>query len=119
MLNDSKVFPARLYGQRAGVRALRVGKKNPARKQHLKGQVEVFLLRPQPGDARLWQALVRPGRKMHLGERVRLGEGLEAEVVVRGELGGAYPAPRLRGRLVRDLRAPRAHAAAAVHQARG
>ena len=87
VLNDSKVFPARLYGQRAGVRALRVGKKNPARKQHLKGQVEVFLLRPQPGDARLWQALVRPGRKMQLGERVRLGEGLEAEVVARGELG--------------------------------
>jgi S-adenosylmethionine:tRNA ribosyltransferase-isomerase len=87
VLNDSKVFPARLYGQRAGVRALRVGKKNPARKQHLKGRVEVFLLRPQPGDPALWQALVRPGRKMHIGERVRFGEGLEGEVVARGELG--------------------------------
>lgn len=87
VLNDSKVFPARLFGQRAGVRALRVGKKNPARKQHLKGRVEVFLLRPQPGDPALWQALVRPGRKMHVGERVRFAEGLEGEVVARGELG--------------------------------
>ncbi len=87
VLNDSKVFPARLYGQRAGVRALRVGKKNPARKQHLKGRVEVFLLRPQPNDPAVWQALVRPGRRMHLGERVRFGAGLEAEVVGRGELG--------------------------------
>jgi S-adenosylmethionine:tRNA ribosyltransferase-isomerase len=87
VLNDSRVFPARLLGQRAGVRALRVGKKNPARKLHLKGQVEVFLLRPLPGDATLWQALVRPGRKMHIGERVRFGEELEAEIVGRGELG--------------------------------
>ena len=87
VLNDSKVFPARLLGHRAGVRAVRVGRKNPARRLHLKGQVEVLLLRPHPGDATLWQALVRPGRKMHLGERVHFGEGLEAEIVGRGELG--------------------------------
>ncbi len=87
VLNDSKVFPSRLFGHRAGVRALRVGKKNPARKQHLKGVVEVLLLRPQPGAPTLWQALVHPGRKMHLGERVRFDEELEAEVVARGELG--------------------------------
>ncbi|MBM3745315.1 MAG: tRNA preQ1(34) S-adenosylmethionine ribosyltransferase-isomerase QueA [Acidobacteria bacterium] len=87
VLNDSKVFPSRLFGYRAGVRALRVGKKNAARKLHLKGQVEVLLLRPHPDDPSLWQALVRPGRKMHLGERVRFGEELEAEVVARGELG--------------------------------
>jgi len=87
VLNDSKVFPARLLGHRAGVRALRVGKKNPARKRHLQGLVEVMLLRPQAGDPSVWQALVRPGRKMHLGERVRFDEELAAEVVARGELG--------------------------------
>ncbi len=87
VLNDSKVFPSRLYGRRAGVRALPVGKKNPARKEHLTGTVEVFLLRPQGGDPKLWQALVHPGRKMHLGERVRFDGGLEAEVVARGSYG--------------------------------
>jgi len=83
-LNDSKVFPSRLYGRRAGVRALRVGKKNPARRRHLTGTVEVFLLRPQAGDPKLWQALVHPGRKMRAGERVRFDGGLEAEVVGHG-----------------------------------
>ena len=37
VLNDSRVFPSRLYGRRAGVRALPVGKKNPARAEHLTG----------------------------------------------------------------------------------
>jgi S-adenosylmethionine:tRNA ribosyltransferase-isomerase len=87
VLNDSKVFPSRLYGRRAGVRALPVGKKNPARAEHLTGTVEVFLVRPQAGDPRTWQALVHPGRKMHLGERVRFDGGIEAEVIARGEYG--------------------------------
>jgi S-adenosylmethionine:tRNA ribosyltransferase-isomerase len=87
VLNDSKVFPSRLYGRRAGVRALPVGKKNPARKEHLTGTVEVFLVRPQGADPKLWQALVHPGRKMHIGERVHFDGGLEAEVVARGAYG--------------------------------
>jgi S-adenosylmethionine:tRNA ribosyltransferase-isomerase len=87
VLNDSKVFRSRLYGHRAGVRALKVGKKNPARKTHLTGQVEVFLLRPATGDPQVWQALVHPGRKMHLGERVRFAGDLEAEIVARGDFG--------------------------------
>ncbi len=87
VLNDSKVFPARLYGHRVGVRALPVGKKNPARKQHLTGRVEVFLLQPDAEDPKLWQALVHPGRKMHIGERVRFDDGLEGEVVARGAFG--------------------------------
>jgi S-adenosylmethionine:tRNA ribosyltransferase-isomerase len=87
VLNNSKVFPSRLYGHRAGVHALPVGKKNPARKEHLQGRVEVFLLRPLPGQPDTWTALVRPGRKMHIGERVSFGPGLEAGVVARGEFG--------------------------------
>lgn len=87
VLNDSKVFPSRLYGHRAGVRALPVGKKNPARREHLTGTVEVFLVRPHTGEPQVWQALVHPGRKMHIGERVHFDGGLEAEVVARGDYG--------------------------------
>ena len=72
VLNDSRVFPARLFGKRHG---------------HLSGQVEVFLLRPVSADGRDWEALVRPWRKMRVGERVVFDGGLEAEIVARGEFG--------------------------------
>jgi len=87
VLNDSRVFPARLYGHRQGVRALPIGKGNPKRREYLSGQVEVFLLRPVGVGGREWEALVRPGRKMRLGERIRFEGGLEAEIVGRGEFG--------------------------------
>jgi S-adenosylmethionine:tRNA ribosyltransferase-isomerase len=103
VLNDSRVFPARLLGHRKGVRSLPIGKGNPKRHEHLSGEVEVFLLRPVSVDGRDWEALVRPGRKMRVGERIWFGagpyaagppdpprgpEGLEAEIVERGEFGG-------------------------------
>lgn len=87
VLNDSRVFPSRLYGRRAGVRALPVGKKNPARKTYLKRRVEVFLLHPSAEDPLVWQALVRPGRKMKPGERILFEEGLEAEILRWGAYG--------------------------------
>ncbi len=87
VLNDSRVIPSRLFGQRAGVGALPVGKRNPRRREHLSGPVEVFLLRPVKGEARTWRALVHPGRKMRVGERVRFSAGLEAEIVARGAYG--------------------------------
>jgi S-adenosylmethionine:tRNA ribosyltransferase-isomerase len=87
VLNNSRVIRSRLYGRRAGVRALPIGKKNPARKEHLKGIVEVFLIRPIGGDRAVWQALVHPGRKMHVGERVYFDGGLEAEILARGAFG--------------------------------
>jgi S-adenosylmethionine:tRNA ribosyltransferase-isomerase len=87
VLNDSRVFPARLFGHRMGVRALPIGKKNPARREYLTGEVEVFLLRAVSADGRDWEALVRPGRKMRKGERVRFADGLEAEIVAQGEFG--------------------------------
>ena len=87
VLNDSRVFPARLFGHRAGVKSLPVGKRNPARHEYLSGQVEVFLTRPLTADAREWEALVRPGRKMRTGERIRFDRGLEAEILSRGEFG--------------------------------
>jgi S-adenosylmethionine:tRNA ribosyltransferase-isomerase len=87
VLNDTRVFPARLFGRRAGVHALPIGKKNPKRQEYLSGEVEVFLLRAVSQDGRDWEALVRPGRKMAVGERVVFSDGLVGEVVARGEFG--------------------------------
>jgi len=70
VLNDSRVFPARLFGHRSG-----------------SARAEVFLLRSVSDDGRDWQALVRPGRKMRTGERIQFDGGLEAEIVGRGEYG--------------------------------
>lgn len=87
VLNNTRVFPSRLLGHREGLRSLPVGRKNPRRREHLSGEIEVFLTRQHEEDPLLWDALVRPGRKMPIGERVRLGEDLHAEVVGRGEFG--------------------------------
>lgn len=87
VLNDSKVFPCRLFGRRVGMHALPVGKRNPKRSENLSGTVEVLLLGPVSAGGREWEALVRPGRKMRTGERVRFGDALEAEITARGEFG--------------------------------
>ncbi len=87
VLNNSRVIPSRLYGRRAGTRSLPIGKNNPKRREYLSGRVEVFLLQPVSADRRDWKALVRPGRKMRVGEIVVFDGGLEAEIVDRGELG--------------------------------
>ncbi len=86
VLNDSRVFPARLLGRRAGVHAQPVGRNNPKLREHLSGEAEVFLLRPT-ANPREWTALVRPGRKIGIGERILFPEGLECEVIARGEFG--------------------------------
>src|ERR1035438_6216224 len=87
VLNDSRVFPARLFGRRAGVHSRPVGKNNPKVRENLSGQVEVFLLRPVSAEGRDWEALVRPGSKMRVGEQIAFEGGLEAEIVARGEFG--------------------------------
>ncbi len=87
VLNDSRVFPARLFGRRSGSRALPIGKNNPKRGEYLSGEVEVLLLRQASEDGRDWDALVRPGRKLPVGERLTFPGGLEAGIVGRGELG--------------------------------
>ena len=87
VLNDSRVFPARLFGHREGVKSQPVGRNNPKRHEHLSGRVEVLLLRAVSADGRDWEALVRPGRKMRVGERIRFDEELEGEIIARGEFG--------------------------------
>ena len=80
VLNDSRVIPARLYARRT----LRREKERPT------GRIEVMLTEPA-GENR-WHALVRPGRKIAIGERLVFAapDGsivLEAEVLERGEFG--------------------------------
>src|SRR5215469_614737 len=84
VFNNARVIPARLLGKRAGVHSQKPSRKTV--REHLTGNVEVFLTRKLNTD--LWEALVRPGRKIQVGERILFGEGeLEAEILSRGELG--------------------------------
>lgn len=84
VFNNARVIPARLFGRRVGVHSQPASR--VTRAEHLTGKVEVLLTREV--DSETWEALVRPGRKMHVGERVYFGNGeLEAEVLARGELG--------------------------------
>jgi len=90
VLNNSRVFPARLFGHRSGTRAQPLSPRNPASREFLQGKVEVLLTRALGNDE--WEALVRPGRKLGIGEVLRFGDEareplLEAEIVGRGEYG--------------------------------
>ncbi|MGO9336912.1 MAG: tRNA preQ1(34) S-adenosylmethionine ribosyltransferase-isomerase QueA [Terracidiphilus sp.] len=80
VLNDSRVIPARLYARRT----LRRDREKPT------GRIEVMLTEPAGED--LWRALVRPGRKVAIGERLIFpgadkAIALEAEVLERGQFG--------------------------------
>jgi S-adenosylmethionine:tRNA ribosyltransferase-isomerase len=71
VVNNSRVFPARLFGHRAGLHSQPVSPRNPASRDYLQGRVEVLLTR-QLGPLE-WQALVRPGRKIGVGEKIFFG----------------------------------------------
>lgn len=86
VVNNTRVLPARLFGRRAGIHAEPPGDNNPARGEFLQASIEVLLVRKMTADT--WEALVRPGRKIPVGERIVFGEGeLEARVEGRGEYG--------------------------------
>jgi S-adenosylmethionine:tRNA ribosyltransferase-isomerase len=94
VLNSSRVFPARLYGRRSGLRAQPVSPRNPAARDFLHGRVEVLLTR-QVGPLE-WQALVRPGRKIGVGEKIffsaedsSAGSSSSLPAAARGEDSGA------------------------------
>lgn len=67
LFNNTKVFPARLYGN----------------KEKTGAQIEVFLLRELNRDQRLWDVLVDPARKIRIGNKLYFGEdnSLVAEVI--------------------------------------
>ncbi|MGA2965269.1 MAG: tRNA preQ1(34) S-adenosylmethionine ribosyltransferase-isomerase QueA [Terriglobales bacterium] len=104
VLNNTRVFPARLYGHRSGQRAQPLAPRNPAARDFLRGSVEVLLTRQVADHPMEWQCLVRPGRKIGIGEKLYFGgasasdasfggsssgtpPALEAEVVERGSFG--------------------------------
>ena len=89
VLNNSRVFPARLYGRRIGVRAQAISPRNPAARDFLHGRVEVLLTRQLRQDPNEWECLVRPGRKIGVGEHLFFGnqDELQAEVIGRGGFG--------------------------------
>ena len=88
VFNNTKVFPARLYGHRSGLRAQPLSQQNPASRDFLKGRVEVLLTKQLSQEPNEWECLVRPGRKIGIGERLFFGnEELIAEVVGRGSFG--------------------------------
>jgi len=67
VLNNTKVFPAKLIGF----------------KEKTNAKIEVFLLRELNKDSRLWDALVNPARKIRIGNKLYFGENdeLVAEVI--------------------------------------
>lgn len=66
VLNDTKVFPARLYGE----------------KEKTGAKIEVFLLRELNQESRLWDVLVDPARKIRIGNKLYFGnDELVAEVI--------------------------------------
>ena len=89
VFNNTRVFPARLYGRRSGVKAQPLSPGNPASRDFLRGQIEVLLTRQLSREPNEWECLVRPGRKIGVGERLFFGEQdqLQAEVLARGSFG--------------------------------
>ena len=67
VFNDTKVFPARLYGK----------------KEKTNARIEVFLLRELNQELRLWDVLVDPARKIRIGNKLYFGEdqSIVAEVI--------------------------------------
>ena len=89
VFNSTRVFPARLYGRRSGSKSQRLSARNPASRDFLHGRIEVLLAKQISEAPNEWECLVRPGRKIGIGERLYFGErdDLTAEVVARGNFG--------------------------------
>ena len=98
VVNNTRVFPARLYGHRSGQRAQLLSPRNPAARDFLRGRIEVLLTRQIADDPNEWECLVRPGRKIGIGEKLYFSGPpsaspeenppvLEAEVTQRGTFG--------------------------------
>jgi S-adenosylmethionine:tRNA ribosyltransferase-isomerase len=94
VFNNTRVLPARLFGHRSGSQAQRLSMQNPAAKDFLRGRVEVLLTKQLSANPPEWEALVHPGRKLGLGERIYFGgeanessHEFAAEIVGRGTFG--------------------------------
>ncbi len=72
VLNNTRVFPARLHGRRNTLSG---------------GEVEVFLTRSLDEEERIWKVLVKPGKRVRVGDTILFGENLKAEVLTHGDYG--------------------------------
>ncbi len=89
VFNNTRVFPARLFGRRSGEKAQPPSPHNPAAREFLRGRIEVLLTQQTSQQPNEWECLVRPGRKIGVGERLFFGDAdeLKAEVISRGDFG--------------------------------
>jgi S-adenosylmethionine:tRNA ribosyltransferase-isomerase len=72
VLNNTRVFPARLHGRR---------------NTESGAQVEVFLVRALNENETEWQALVRPAKRVHAGEKILFSKELHADVLAEADFG--------------------------------
>jgi S-adenosylmethionine:tRNA ribosyltransferase-isomerase len=87
VFNNTKVFPARLFGSRSGEKAQPISARNRAAQTFLQGRVEVLLTRQIAVSPNEWECLVRPGRKIGIGERLFFGDAKELQALVIGRSG--------------------------------
>jgi S-adenosylmethionine:tRNA ribosyltransferase-isomerase len=88
VLNNSRVFPARLQGRR--------NREDGA-------EVEVFLVHHQPNLENEWQALVKPAKRVRQGDHILFGEGLTAEVLTEGDYGQRTLRMKAEGSIIKLL----------------
>jgi S-adenosylmethionine:tRNA ribosyltransferase-isomerase len=84
VFNNTRVFPARLYGRRSGAKAQPLSAGNPASRDFLQGHVEMLLTKQLSQQPNEWECLVRPGRKIGVGEQLFFGENAELTALVIG-----------------------------------
>ena len=71
VLNNTKVFPARLYGE-----------------TETGAKIEIFLVKET--DNQIWETLARPARRLKIGKQIVFNKNLTAEVIERSEEGRVY-----------------------------
>ena len=72
VLNNTRVFPARLHGRRNSATG---------------AEVEVFLTRALDPEETTWKVLVKPGKRVRAGDTILFAENLKAEVLTHGDYG--------------------------------
>lgn len=65
VLNDTKVFPARLFG----------------RKEKTQAKIEVFLLRELNNHDKIWDVIVDPARKVRIGNKIYFADDMNCEII--------------------------------------
>jgi S-adenosylmethionine:tRNA ribosyltransferase-isomerase len=86
VVNNARVIPARLFGRPSRIDVKSARETPGSASERGSARIEVLLTRRISENE--WEALVRPGRKLGVGERVLFGEGeLVAEIIARREFG--------------------------------